>query len=398
MVRLLVSTGEVSGDLQGSLLIKALHLEARSRQIPLQVVALGGRRMQAAGAELLADTATMGAIGLWEVLPFVLPTLKLQRVLRRWLVETPPDGVVLIDYMGANVSLGRQVKRRHPHIPIFYYIAPQEWAFRLGERGTTQLIGFTDQILAIFPEEARFYSGRGAPVTWVGHPLIDTLGEQPSRQEARQQLGLDPDVQVLLLLPASRRQELRYLLPPMARGLALLQATNPRLEVLVSAGQRGFEKPIAAVMAEAGVRCRIIANDEADKLKPQLCAAADVALTKSGTANLELALRAVPQVTGYRVSRPTAFVARHLLHFNVPHISPVNLVLNERLVPELLQDGLTPEAIAAALEPLLIPGNLERKMQLDGYQRLRKSLGEPGVTQRAASAILDRVIQHSPCA
>jgi lipid-A-disaccharide synthase len=398
MVRLLVSTGEVSGDLQGSLLIKALHLEARRRQIPLQVVALGGRRMQAAGAELLADTATMGAIGLWEVLPFVLPTLKLQRVLRRWLVETPPDGVVLIDYMGANVSLGRQVKRRHPHIPIFYYIAPQEWAFRLGERGTTQLIGFTDQILAIFPEEARFYGGRGAPVTWVGHPLIDTLGEQPSRQEARQQLGLDPDVPVLLLLPASRRQELRYLLPPMARGLALLQATNPRLEVLVSAGQRGFEKPIAAVMAEAGVRCRIIANDEADKLKPQLCAAADVALTKSGTANLELALRAVPQVTGYRVSRPTAFVARHLLHFNVPHISPVNLVLNERLVPELLQDGLTPEAIAAALEPLLIPGNLERKLQLDGYQRLRKSLGEPGVTQRAASAILDRVIQHSPCA
>jgi lipid-A-disaccharide synthase len=398
MVRLLVSTGEVSGDLQGSLLIKALHLEARSRQIPLQVVALGGRRMQAAGAELLADTATMGAIGLWEVLPFVLPTLKLQRVLRRWLVDTPPDGVVLIDYMGANVSLGRQVKRRHPHIPIFYYIAPQEWAFRLGERGTTQLIGFTDQILAIFPEEARFYGGRGAPVTWVGHPLIDTLGEQPSRQEARQQLGLDPDVPVLLLLPASRRQELRYLLPPMARGLALLQATNPRLEVLVSAGQRGFEKPIAAVMAEAGVRCRIIANDEADKLKPQLCAAADVALTKSGTANLELALRAVPQVTGYRVSRPTAFVARHLLHFNVPHISPVNLVLNERLVPELLQDGLSPEAIAAALEPLLIPGNLERKLQLDGYQRLRKSLGEPGVTQRAASAILDRVIQHSPCA
>ena len=398
MVRLLVSTGEVSGDLQGSLLIKALHLEARSRQIPLQVVALGGRRMQAAGAELLADTATMGAIGLWEVLPFVLPTLKLQRVLRRWLVETPPDGVVLIDYMGANVSLGRQVKRRHPHIPIFYYIAPQEWAFRLGERGTTQLIGFTDQILAIFPEEARFYGGRGAPVTWVGHPLIDTLGEQPARQEARQQLGLDPDVPVLLLLPASRRQELRYLLPPMARGLALLQATNPRLEVLVSAGQRGFEKPIAAVMAEAGVRCRIIANDEADKLKPQLCAAADVALTKSGTANLELALRAVPQVTGYRVSRPTAFVARHLLHFNVPHISPVNLVLNERLVPELLQDGLTPEAIAAALEPLLIPGNIERKLQLDGYQRLRESLGEPGVTQRAASAILDRIIQRSPCA
>ena len=203
---------------------------------------------------------------------------------------------------------------------------------------------------------------------------------------------------MLLLLPASRRQELRYLLPPMAQGLALLQAAHPRLEVLVPAGQRGFEKPIEAVMADAGVRCRIIAADDADQLKPQLCAAADVALTKSGTANLELALRAVPQVTGYRVSRPTAFVARHLLRFNVPHISPVNLVLNERLVPELLQDGLTPEAIAQAVEPLLVAHHPERLRQLEGYHRLRECLGDPGVTQRAASAILDQVLQRSPCA
>jgi len=184
----------------------------------------------------------------------------------------------------------------------------------------------------------------------------------------------------------------------MAQGLALLHAAHPDLEVLVPAGQRGFEKPIEDVMAAAGVRCRIIASEEADRLKPQLCAAADVALTKSGTANLELALRGVPQVTGYRVSRPTAFVARHLLHFNVPHISPVNLVLNERLVPELLQDGLTPEAIAQAVEPLLVPGNAESQKQLDGYHRLRECLGEPGVTQRAASAILDQVLQRSPCA
>ena len=150
MSRLLVSTGEVSGDLQGSLLIAALHREAARRGVPLDVVALGGPRMAAAGADLIADTARLGAIGLWEALPLVLPTLRLQARLRRWLRTHPPDGVVLIDYMGANVTLGRRLRRLYPAVPITYYIAPQEWAFRLGEGGTTRLIGFTDRILAFF--------------------------------------------------------------------------------------------------------------------------------------------------------------------------------------------------------------------------------------------------------
>jgi lipid-A-disaccharide synthase len=391
MMRLLVSTGEVSGDLQGSLLISALHRQAARRGLDLEVVALGGPRMERAGARLLADTARLGAIGLWEVLPLILPTLRLQAKLRRWLRQHPPDGVVLIDYMGANVNLGLRLRRHYPHVPITYYIAPQEWAFRLGEGGTTRLIGFSDRILAIFPEEARFYGARGARVTWVGHPLIDTLGTPPSRSEARRRLGIDSEAPVLLLLPASRSQELRYLLPPLVAAAALLQRRRPDLQVLVPAGQAGFEEPLRRAMAKAGLRARVLGAAEADGLRPCLCAAADAALTKSGTANLELALRGVPQVTGYRVSRPTAWVAKHLLRFNVPHISPVNLVLGERLVPELLQGELTPEAIVAAVEPLLDPAGTPRRRVLEGYGRLRRALGEPGVTDRAAAAILDQL-------
>ncbi|MEB3185414.1 MAG: lipid-A-disaccharide synthase [Cyanobacteriota bacterium] len=391
MVRLLVSTGEVSGDLQGSLLIRALFAEARRRGVELEVLALGGERMRQAGAELIADTAPMGAIGLWEALPLILPTLQLQRRLRRWLVSHQPDGVVLIDYMGANVTLGLRLKRLFPHVPITYYIAPQEWAFRLGDGGTTRLIGFSDHILAIFPDEARFYGERGAAVTWVGHPLLDTLADPISRSDARQRLGLDPGTPVLLLLPASRRQELRYLLPPMAQAVAELQRRHPSLQVLVPTGLEGFEAELERVLAAAGVRARVIPASEADRLKPDLCAAADLALTKSGTANLELALRGVPQVVTYRVSRVTAFVAKQLLRFNVPHISPVNLVLRERLVPELLQHQLTPGAIVAAAEPLLQQCSAERTAMLEGYGRLRQLLGEPGVTTRAAAAILDQL-------
>ena len=123
-------------------------------------------------------------------------------------------------------------------------------------------------------------------------------------------------------------------------------------------------------------------------MRPQLYAAADLALTKSGTVNLELALRGVPQVVGYRVSRPTAWVAQHLLRFHVDHISPVNLVLEERLVPELLQQQLSPEAVVAEALPLL-QSPAAREHMLEGYRRLRESLGQPGVTRRAAAAILD---------
>jgi lipid-A-disaccharide synthase len=320
--------------------------------------------------------------------------MRLQARLGRWLRTHPLDGVVLIDYMGANVSLGRRIKKLYPHVPITYYIAPQEWAYRLGEGGTTRLIGFSDRILAIFPQEARFYGARGAQVTWVGHPLLDTLGTPPSRQEARHRLELPADAPVLLLLPASRRQELRYLLPPMAAAAAELQRRHPGLQVLVPAAQPGFEADLEAGLTGAGVRARVLDAATADRLKPEICAAADAALTKSGTANLELALRGVPQVTGYRLSRITAFVGRHVVRFHVPHISPVNLVLDERLVPELLQDELTPEAIITELEPLLVLGSPARQRVLDGYRRLRGELGEEGVTRRAAQAILNGIVGH----
>ncbi|MEY2645970.1 MAG: hypothetical protein RLZZ611_2619 [Cyanobacteriota bacterium] len=395
MKRLLISTGEVSGDLQGSLLVEALLAEARRRAIPLEITALGGPRMQRAGAHLLADTAPMGAIGLWEALPLVLPTLQLQRRVNRWLRSTPPDGVVLIDYMGANVSLGLRVRRRLPAVPITYYIAPQEWAFSFGEGGTTRLLGFTDRILAIFPEEARFYGARGAAVTWVGHPLLDTLSELPDRAQARRDLGLQPDERLLLLLPASRQQELRYLLPPLAAAAALLQRRCPGLRVIVPAGQSAFEPILATLLARAGVEATVLPAVEADRMRPLLCAAADLALNKSGTVNLELALRGVPQVVAYRVSRPTAWVARHLLRFRVDHISPVNLVLGERLVPELLQDELTPEAVVEAALPLLNAAPARAEV-LEGYGRLRCALGEPGVTRRAANAILDSLLSAAP--
>lgn len=374
--------------MQGSWLVKALQKEAAARNLPICIHAIGGTLMEQAGAHLLANTTSLSAIGLWEALPFVVPTLRLQAQVNAWIKTVRLDGAVLIDYMGPNVNLGLNLRRMDPGLPISYYIAPQEWAFRVGEGGTTRLIGFSSQILAVFPEEARFYKSRGADVHWVGHPLVDAVGQRPDRAAARAHLHLREESKLLLLLPASRSQEMRYLLPPLLEGAARLQRRHPTLKVIIPAGRQAFVPAIRQQVQSMGLMATVLDAQEAQQRKAQLFAAADLALTKSGTVNLELALHDVPQVVGYRLSRPTAWVANHVLNFQVPFISPVNLVLNEPLVPELLQNELTPAAIADHGDTLLT-SPMARQRVLVGYDGLRSKLGEPGVTQRAARAILD---------
>ncbi len=390
MVRILISTGEVSGDLQGSFLVKALFEEAQERNLQLEVFALGGPRMKAEGAELIADTSQMGAIGLWEAIPFIFPTLKVQARVDALIEKTPPDAVVLIDYMGPNIRLGNKLQSDLPQVPITYYIAPQEWAWRVGDGGTTDLISFSDRILAIFPEEAEFYSKRGGEVTWIGHPMLDTTISLPERDFARKQLGLQKGERLLLLLPASRTQELRYLMPPLAKAASILQRDDPSINVLVPAGQTAFEIPLQRCLEEAGVKGRVIKAEELDRLRPFLFAAAELALGKSGTVNMELALHGVPQVVGYKVSRITAFIAKYILRFKVAHISPVNLLLKERLVPELVQENFKPHAIVRHAKKLIEEPS-SRSLMIDGYQRLRRKLGDHGVTKRAAKVILDSI-------
>ncbi len=390
MTRILISTGEVSGDLQGSLLVNALFQGASKRGIDLEILALGGPLMESAGAELVADTSAMGAIGLWEAIPFILPTLKLQKSLENILSERSPDVLVLIDYMGPNIRLGNLVRNKMPHVPIIYYIAPQEWAWSFGDGGTSDLIRFTDKILAIFPEEADFYTKKGGKVTWVGHPMIDTTKILPDVQIAREKLGLASGERLLLLLPASRKQELRYLMPALAKTASLLQDRDPSLKILIPAGLKSFEQPIRDCMDAEGVVGRVIPAADSNKLKPFLFAATDLAIGKTGTVNMELALHNVPQIVGYKVSRMTAFLAKYILRFHVDFISPVNLLLNEALVPELVQDEFRTETLVQISTTLLNDSSARLKI-LEGYERLRAKLGSPGVTKRAAKSILESI-------
>ncbi len=394
-----ISTGEVSGDLQGALLIDALKRQAGALGVKLEIVALGGSRMAEAGATLLGDTTSIGSVGLLESLPFVLPTLQIQRRAKQYLRQHPPDLILLIDYMGPNLSIASFIRHHLPQVPVVYYIGPQDWVWSASSivpRNTKTIVELTDHLLAIFPEEARYFEKKGASVSWVGHPLVDRMQSSPTREEARAALGIAPEQMAIALVPASRRQELKYMMPIVFEAAQQLQAklrgngelensaaiTNQQSPLFwIPLSLEAYRPGIEAAIQHYGLNATLVAGNTQEVL-----AAADLAISKSGTVNLELALLDVPQVVLYRVSQLTYSIGR-LLKFSISFMSPPNLVVMRQIVPELLQEQATPEnLLKEALELLLNP---ERRQQtLADYQEMRELLGKVGVCDRAAREIL----------
>lgn len=385
-LHLFLSTGDVSGDLQSALLIKAIQRQAVEQRIDLTISAVGGDRVCQTGVNLLANTSTISSIGLVESLPYFAATLRIQRRVQQFLRQNPPDVMVMVDYMGPNIGFGKFVRRSLPNTKTVYYIAPQEWVWSINQRNTNLILQMTDRLLAIFPAEAKYYQERGGQVTWIGHPLIDRMASAPSRQTARDALGIDANELAIALLPASRQQELHYILPPMFAAAQQIQARFPDARFWIPLSLEPYRQPVEQAIADYGLRATLVSTDTAvDSLT--VLAAADFALTKSGTVNLELALLNVPQVVVYRLNPVTAWLAKHVLKFSIPFASPPNLVLMKPVVPELLQDEVTGDRIAQ--EALNILENPDRQAEIRrDYQLVRETLGSPGVCDRAAQVIL----------
>ncbi|MDB9528560.1 lipid-A-disaccharide synthase [Oscillatoria sp. CS-180] len=387
-LHILVSTGEVSGDLQGSYLVQALHRQANALGVSLEVSALGGNRMATAGAKLIGDTTPIGSVGLLEALPHAIPSFLMQRRTHQFLRETQPDLLVFIDYMVSNLSLGKFLQKHFPSVPTAYYIAPQQWVWAFNQKDTQALVDISDRMVAVFPQEAEYYRRYGADVSYFGHPLVDKLESPPERAVARQKLGIAPDAQVVTLLPASRYQEVNYILPLMLSVAEQIQRSQPQVEFLIPLSMNQLRSRIEAAIARSSINARLIDNDSL-----QAIAAADLVLNKSGTVNLEVALMNVPQIVIYRLNPITARVAYYLLNFKVDFVSPVNLFLNEQIVPEFIQWEATVESITAASLRLLEDTDARQAM-LVGYGKLRERMGQPGVCDRVAAHLLDFALQH----
>lgn len=384
-MRIFISTGEVSGDLQGAMLVKALYHQATIQGIDLEIVGLGGDRMKEAGMKLIGNTTEIGSVGLLESIPFILPTWEVQKKAKKYLQNNVVDKIVLIDYVGPNVAIGSYIKKKLPNLPIIWYIGPQYWVWTPFQQNLNQLISITDKILAIFPEETKFYQEKGLSVTYVGHPLLDRIKNAPSRDNARKNLGIKSEDKIVALLPASRQQEIKYLLPVICESAQQIQLTIPEVKFYLPLSLTIYKKAIEETIKSYNLSVNIVENKTLEIL-----AAADLAITKSGTVNLELALLKIPQVVIYKVHPFTIWFARKVLKFTIPFMSAPNLVLMSEIVPELLQEKATAENIVKESLDFLLNKDRRQKLQLN-YAKMRQALGENelGICNYTAQEIIN---------
>jgi lipid-A-disaccharide synthase len=325
--------------------------------------------MAAAGARVLDRMEAFSVVGFVEAVEGIPRHYRLLRRTRAALRAGRYDVAIFVDYPGYHLRAAAAAAAAG--VPVLYYIAPQLWAWGAGR--VRRLAAAVRRLAVILPFEETFFRERGVPTTFVGHPLKDGPA-LPTRAEARRALGLDPDRPVLGVFPGSRVQEVRRIWPVARDTVRLLRASRPELQVVVAATSVAQYPEAEAV--------QVVVDDP----RP-VFAAADAGLCKSGTTTLEAALADLPMVITYRLHPVSNFIAMRLLR--VPWVGLVNLVAGEGLCPELIQSAATPDALAAALLPLLDPGHAATRRQREGLARVRERLGPPGAADRVAALALE---------
>ena len=403
----LIVAGEASGDLYGSLVMRAMAGRPRPGDEPVitrpegttdagarhvRFTGIGGPAMRAAGLRPLGDAGSIGVTGFLEVLASARAIWSAYRAARAILSSADrPDLVLLIDYPDFNLRLAK--KARAARVPVLYFVSPQVWAWRKGR--VRQIVSVVDRMLVILPFEEEIYRRAGVRVEFVGHPLLELVHPSRSREQTLRPLGLDPGRPTVALLPGSRRNELSSHLHVMLgagrrlqeefRDLQFLLPIAPTLvedevERILRAEQKGAE---GAGVARADLDCRLVREGRYDAV-----AACDAAVAASGTATLETALLGVPMVIVYRMNPLTFAVAR--LISDVPHVGMPNLISGRRIVPELVQRECTPERIALELRRILtdpvVAGEMRRALS-----GVRSRLGRPGAIERVAATAWDMI-------
>ena len=369
-LRLLVSCGEASGDLYAG----ALTRELRCLVPDIEIAGLAGPEFARAGGRLIEDYRGLSVTGFTEIVS-MLPRLRAAKA--RLLAEAAalrPDAFIAIDYFGFNGRLARAMKAIG--VPVVYYVSPQIWAWRSGRIKLLREV--TTRMLVIFPFEERIYRDAGVPVEFVGHLLIDLAQSTTSRHELAGRLGLDPAAPIVAVLPGSRTSELRRILPTQVEAAERILASAPRTQFVFARAPHLDDtlfEPARRLARSA------IVEGETDAV----LAASDVVLTASGTATVQAALHGKPMVVVYRVSALEYRVGRSFV--KVDTFAMVNLIAGTPVVPELIQDDFTAEAVASEVLSLLTDQERATRMraQLDA---VRAQLGGPGASRRAAQAIL----------
>ena len=371
MAKILISAGEASGDIHAAAVTAAL----KRIDSTTEVFGMGGDELRAAGGEVLFDIKDHGVMGFVEVIKKLPDLFKLRREFARVMDERKPDCLVVVDYPGFNMKLAKLAHDKG--IPVVSYIAPSAWAWNKGRAKNVAKI--VDKVACIFPFEYDVYKEAGAPVEFVGHPLVDIVHPTMERAEAEAWVGKVPGCPLVLLMPGSRLMEIERMLDVILEGAKLLKKQMPEVQfAMPRAGTIPIEMLQGKIKA-SGLDVKITEGHNYD-----LFSVADLALATSGTVTLEAAMCGLPSVILYRTSAITAFIARRVI--NIPNIGLPNIVAGRQILPELLQEELTPAKLAATAVELFAP---ERRPQLEAnLAYMKERLGEPGAVNRVAQLIL----------
>lgn len=385
--RIAIVAGELSGDLLGAALIRAL----RERVPQARFYGVAGPQMIAAGCEAIDSIETLSVMGLAEVLPALPRLFRLRARLVERFTADRPDVVIGIDAPDFTLGLERRLRARG--LRTVHLVSPTVWAWRRGRVKT--IVRSTDLLLCLFPFEPAFYAAQiaeqgvsapGFEAAYVGHPLADELDATTTPAHARAALGLAGEGPLLAVLPGSRGSELRYLGEPFAGTARALAARIPGLRVVSPVAKPSLRAPLEAAIAQhaPGLDWTLV-----DGRSREVMQAADAVLLASGTATLECLLLGRPMVVAYRGAALTAWLMLKAGLLKVAHVSLPNLLGERPTVTELLQQAATPDALAAALLPLFTDAPA-RARQLDEFDRIRTRL-RAGAAGRAAREILARL-------
>ena len=364
--------GEPSGDLHGGKLIRAMqNIHPNST-----FMGHGGNAMKDAGMQILEHTDDLSIMGFVEVIKHLPRMMKIMGKTIDTITRTKPDRVILIDYPGFNLRLGKNIQ--HLGIPITYFILPQVWAWK--EKRVETMKAVLDQALSIFPFEQDWFETRGLPTNYVGHPFAEQEHVDETSKDFYQRHDLTIEHPVLVLLPGSRQQEVDRHWPIFLKTVERLKQDNPNLQIMVGKAVNVSFTPIPNTFKiEDNARKAMVAGT--------------AALVSSGTATLECAVEDTPMVVCYKLSVVSWWMANTMA--SVKYASMVNLIADEIIVPEFLQQDMTASNLVAAVLPLLDHKNNLRKKMLTGFEKVRRTLGMPGVYDRAAESILSKTkVEH----
>lgn len=368
LLRVALVAGEASGDILGAGLMQAL----KARHPQIEFIGVGGPLMQAEGLNAYFPMERLAVMGLVEVLGRLPELLLRRRRLIKTLIAAKPDVFIGID--APDFNLGLELKLRRAGIKTVHYVSPSVWAWR--QKRVLKIRDACDLMLCLFPFEAQFYDAHQVPVRFVGHPLADAIPQQADRAAAREALDLPQDSAVVALLPGSRGGEVGRLGALFLDTAVRLRTLRPGIRFVVPCAS-----PERRVQLEQMLVGRDLPLSLLDSRSHDALAACDAVLIASGTATLEALLYKRPMVVAYKVAPLTYRILKRLV--SSAYISLPNLLAERLLVPELIQDAATPEALAQALAPLLDDG----EVQTEGFDVIHRSLRRDASAQ-AAEAVL----------